>query len=375
MEYNILAEMNSESTDQRIQEVYEKTHGDLQSIFQKRRIASIFQKLMWTIFGLYFVGVFLYLVSYFLKFDLGFVSNFFNRFEVTPENPYRQLYPYLGLFAAIYLTTFIFSHFFGKFKTLEAETFVRMTNDLFPNNEFTQVSHVETNKVMESQLFPWVELGTPVHTYGQMRSTINGIKIQVADIGFIEQNVGNKLMNTLLKIPFLNMFVILYQYVIKNIITSKSADNTHFTFRGMYSWTSFNKPLNGTTVVVPNTFATKTDRFASFKFKDEEKILLEDVRFTEHFLTYGSDQVEARYVLSAIMMEKIVELRDRFGRDIMLSFKNNQLFVAVENPNGLFSFPAGKLDSIKILEEIVNDIGAVESIVEEFELNRKRSVD
>lgn len=363
--------MRTPLTDQRIQEVYSGTSNDLNSIYKKRRVTGFFQKIMWLAFGVYIIGITVSLFSYFFSFDLGIITDYIKSLESTPENPYKNMYPFIGLFVVLYISTFLFTFLFKRYKTLETKTITKMIKGLFPHAEFTLASQIPTNQVKESQLFPWVNSETPVQTFGQMRSVIDGVKIQVADIGFIEQNVGNKIINILLKIPFLNVLVILYQYVLKNIFTSKSADNIHYTFRGMYSWTSFNKPLKGNTVVVPNTLASKADRLASFKFKEEEKIKLEDVRFTKHFSTYGSDQIEARYVLTPRMMEKIVTLRERFGRDIMLSFKNNKLFVAVENPNGLFSFPSGKLDSIQIIEEIVNEINAVESIVEEFELNRK----
>ncbi|MDG1334174.1 MAG: DUF3137 domain-containing protein [Crocinitomicaceae bacterium] len=362
------------TSSERIQQVYEETRQDLDSIYRKQRVTGILQKLMWLILGLYFVAVILFMFSYFLKVDFGALSKYVNPIGDNPENPYQHLYPLAGLLILQFISSSVFTYLFRKFKELEAATFVKMTKGLFPQSEFTQISQLDTNHVRESHLFPWIKKGTHAHTFGQMRSKVNRTNVQVADIGFTERTTENKVINFLLNIPFLNMFVMLYQYVSKNIFGSKSAENMYYTFRGLYGWTSFNKSLKGRTVIVPTTFTSKTDRIASFKFKQEEKVQLEDARFSEHYVAYGTDQAETKRILSSKMMEKMLELRERFGRDIMLSFKNNKLFVAIKNPNGLFSFPAGRLDSIQILEEIVGDVDTIESIVEEFDSNWKISV-
>ena len=358
---------------QKIQSVYTETRGALNSIHRKRKIASFFQKLMWLSLGLYFLGIIVILSNNLLSLELGFLTDLMRKFESTPENPYVQYYPFIGLFVLIFISTSFFPYFFRKFKTLEMATISKMVRSLFPKSEFTQVTQLEINQVKESTLFSWLKADSSIFTFGQMRTIIDGVKIQFADIGVVEPNVGNKIVNFLLNIPFFNMIVILYQYVLKNIFTSKSADNVYYTFRGMYCWTSFKTPVKGNTVIIPNNFTSKADRIASFNFKSEEKILLEDARFTDYFTTYSSDQVEARFILTSSMMEKIVELRTQFNRDIMISFLNNQMFVAVENPNGIFSFPSGKLDSIKIIEELFKEISTVEGIVEGFDLKRRKN--
>ena len=68
-------------------------------------------------------------------------------------------------------------------------------------------------------------------------------------------------------------------------------------------------------------------------------------------------------------MERIVALKEKFNQPIFLSFQNQQMYLAVKNDNGLFSFPAGKLDSIKVIEELVNDIETALSITTGLKLN------
>lgn len=359
-------------TKEVIEDTYKRTSKALFSIYQKRKLATIFNKVIWLLTGLFFIAIVLNVLSSF--YSNTFKITWFDQFKSTIDNPYASLYPYLVIFALMYISMFSFSFFFKKFKTLEAETISKMVKSLFPHFKFNQSSQLNVSQIKASNLFPWLKLNTVVVTYGEMKAEIKGVNMSISDIGVIEKNISNKLTEFISKIPILNLLVILYQFILKNIFTSKTADNVYFTFRGMYFRAIFNKKLQGSTVVVPNNMSSKINRYASFNFKEEEIVQLEDIRFTNNFTVYGSDQIESRYVLSTSLMEKIVDLKEKFNRDIMLSFLGNKIFLLVENPNGLFSFSSGKLDSIKIIEELAIEINTAQNIVEDFNLDRKTYV-
>src|SRR5690606_23428736 len=99
--------------------------------------------------------------------------------------------------------------------------------------------------------------------------------------------------------------------------------------------------------------------------KEEQKVNLEDPRFTNQFIVYSTDQVEARYVLSMAFMEKIIALKEKFDQSILLSFQNKQMYLAVKNKHGLFSFPSGKLDE-KTVEELAEDINTALEIAADW---------
>ena len=136
----------------------------------------------------------------------------------------------------------------------------------------------------------------------------------------------------------------------------------------MFCWLNFKKKLSGHTVVLPKSHGAKLDRLASFNFKEEEEVFLEDPRFTDEFIVYSTDQVEARYVLTSSLMERIVALKEKFNQPILLSFQNQQMFLAVKNENGLFSFPPGKLDALNTIEEMASDIETALEIASELKL-------
>ena len=346
--------------------VYLEVKEALDLVDKKRKSAQFFQKTMWVITSIYFLLMLLIMASNYFPNLENSCSTFFKLFKSTPSNPYASTYPLMGLVVLLYLTNYFFINKFQQFKTQESEIMTKMVKRLFPKVDFAQNTIAPTKEIIKSKLFAWLKEDSPIYNFGQIRVKTNGTEINISDIGMIEKNISNKITDTLMQIPMLNMLVILYQFGLKNIVSNKSADNIHFTYRGMFCWLKFKKKLNGHTVVLPRNQTTKLDRLASFNFKEEQKINLEDPRFTNQFVVYSTDQVEARYVLSTVLMEQIVLLKEKFDQTIYLSFHNQQMFLAVKNEDGLFSFPSEKLNTLKIIEVLANDITTALQIATEL---------
>ena len=354
-----------------INQVYLNTSSALNSIYKKRRVANLFQKVIWLVFGLWLLFMLINTLSSYLGKELTIIDIDKYIPPALSYYPYKNLLIFGCLIVLYYPSAFLFSYFFKKYKEIEQSTITKMVNTLFPNTDFSLNTSLSTNQVYKSNLFAWLKLDDTIYTYGQMRKRIEGIDLNMADIGITEKNASSKILEGLITIPGLNLLILIYQYTLKNIFTNKSADNVYYTFRGLYSWAQFNKKINGKTIIISNNISSKLDRFASFNFKDEEKIILENTQFQKYFSVYGTSQIEARYVLSISLIEKIVELREKFDRPIMLSFTQNNVFLAVHNPNGFFSFPNGKIDSIEIINELVHEINTVQDVVTDFNLQHQ----
>ncbi|MEM7647173.1 MAG: DUF3137 domain-containing protein, partial [Pseudomonadota bacterium] len=63
-------------------------------------------------------------------------------------------------------------------------------------------------------------------------------------------------------------------------------------------------------------------------FRDQV-IKMEDPEFEKEFVVYGTDQQQARYVLTPDMMVRIKEIRSKYGSLVRLSFLNSRVFVAI----------------------------------------------
>lgn len=353
--------------EQLIQKAYTQNSSQLNSIYKKRKQTLFFQKLTWLVTGLFFVWMLINMsISYFPS-STNSVVVFLRQFQLSNHNSYAVTYPIFILMGLVYFGSYFFVIKFRALKLEETNTIAKMVKLLFPQVEFTQNVSAPTSEIIKSKLFAWVNKDAPIYNYGQIRSDVQEKQINIVDIGIVEQNISNKLVGGLMRIPGINMFAVLYQYVFKNIFTNRSADNVYYTFRGMFCWLRFKKHLQGHTVILINTQSEKINRFFSSHFKKEQRVQLEDSRFTNQFIVYGTDQVEARYVLSMAFMEKIITLKEKFNQPILLSFQNQQMYLAVKNEHGLFSFPAGQLDK-NIIEELVNDINAALEIGDELKL-------
>ena len=71
--------------------------------------------------------------------------------------------------------------------------------------------------------------------------------------------------------------------------------------------------------------------------KAGERITLEDPRFEERFEVFGSDQIEARYLLTPTFMERLVALDDHYGRGkVKAAFADNKLLLTIDDRNDRF---------------------------------------
>ena len=111
-------------------------------------------------------------------------------------------------------------------------------------------------------------------------------------------------------------------------------------FDGMFFKADFNKHFKGTYFVLPDRaeklFGRTGKLFHSAKNRFGELIRLEDPEFEKLFMVYGSDQVEARYILSSSLMKRILDFRQRTGKNIKISFVKSSLFIAIPYKKALF---------------------------------------
>lgn len=103
-------------------------------------------------------------------------------------------------------------------------------------------------------------------------------------------------------------------------------------FKGILFVADFNKHFNGRTVVVTDEAERKLGSLGTFLQKmnpsRDTLIKLDNIEFEKLFAVHGTDQVEAHYILSHSLMERIVELRKKAGL-INLSFVGSHIYIAI----------------------------------------------
>ncbi|GJD23743.1 hypothetical protein RIVM261_086990 [Rivularia sp. IAM M-261] len=190
----------------------------------------------------------------------------------------------------------------------------------------------------------------------------------------------------LLCIPTLVMLIIRLikgvPYVLTQVFQGKNIDYKRFKieiinnqsyhkniFKGLFFGAKFNKYTKVTTIIQPK--GLKTD-INSISHGNKELIKLEDPEFSQYFTVYSEDQVEARYILSTNLMEKLVNFKKKVGKNVYVSFLENMIYIAVEYPNGLFEPNLYKsMLSFGPLREYFEAIQLMLGIVEDLNLDRK----
>lgn len=156
---------------------------------------------------------------------------------------------------------------------------------------------------------------------------------------------------------------------------SKGRKHTTKIFHGLFFIADFNKDFNSALVVLPDTAQALFGKFGqtlqSINFtRKGELIKLEDPEFEKLFAVYGNNQIEARYILSPALMERIKEFKKKSGKKIFLSFIASKVFVAIDYNRNLFE-PGiwNSLIDFEPVKEYFKDLTAAIGIVEDLNLN------
>ena len=144
--------------------------------------------------------------------------------------------------------------------------------------------------------------------------------------------------------------------------TTDSRGNTRrewvTVFRGQCLVARFPKPFNGVTKVERDHGAMN---FFAKLGQGMPKVKLEDPVFEKAFEVYGTDQIEARFILTPDFMERLLKVEKTFeGKQLRCAFQGGEMLLCVEGKN-LFE-PGSmyrKMDDLSRVQEMLHDFAAV----------------
>ena len=147
-------------------------------------------------------------------------------------------------------------------------------------------------------------------------------------------------------------------------------------FKGLFIIADFNKHFKTHTVVLPDTAEKLFGKFGqtlqSAAFGRGELIRLEDPRFEKEFCVYGDDQVEARYILTPSLMERILAYRKKWNTDLHLSFLDSKVYIAISMYKDLFELrPFKPAADYNFIEESLRFLTLITEVVEDLSLNNR----
>jgi hypothetical protein len=150
----------------------------------------------------------------------------------------------------------------------------------------------------------------------------------------------------------------------------------HTIFKGLFFIADFNKHFRGQTIVLPDTaeklFGGLGKMLQSWNVGRADLIKLEDPEFEEAFVVYGDDQIEARYILSTSLMQRILDFKRKTGTKIYLSFTGSKVYVAVPMTKNMFEpkYFSSISDFSPILD-YYRDLSFAAGIVDDLNLNTR----
>jgi len=163
--------------------------------------------------------------------------------------------------------------------------------------------------------------------------------------------------------------------LIRKSRNSKGRTRRTTVFHGLLCHFDFHKDFTGTTII-----SRDHSKFGNFfaKFgKIGERIKLEDPEFERLFEVYGTDQVESRYLLTPLFMERIRHLGERVGHDnLQLAFDRGRLLLAIKKNEN--SFEGGSafsdLTDLTRIRKSIEDLTLIYDVVDRLRLELETRV-
>ncbi len=161
----------------------------------------------------------------------------------------------------------------------------------------------------------------------------------------------------------------LCEQILKKIERTQKKSHEVTVFQGISIELDMPKKFQGHTIVLKDHGI-----FSRFtKPQGMERVALEDPFFEKTFEVYSTDQIEARYLLTPIFMERLIKLKQLYkGKSVQLSFFNKKLLIAVETKEDMFepfSFFKTNLNKPKI-DAVFEQFLTVFSIIDILKLSQ-----
>lgn len=153
--------------------------------------------------------------------------------------------------------------------------------------------------------------------------------------------------------------------------TSDSKGRTRYTtvFRGQLIRMHFPRDFLGVTVVRRDMGVFNVFGGGAANGGKLERVRLVDPEFEKAFEVWGTDQVEARYLVHPVMMERLLELeRGLHGKRLRCAFEGGDLLVAVEGgnlfePGDMFKPLVDPARARRIVEEIAGVVRVMDQVL------------
>ncbi len=158
---------------------------------------------------------------------------------------------------------------------------------------------------------------------------------------------------------------------------SKGRSSWHTIFQGLFIIADFNKEFNGHTTIFPDKAERLFGKLIGswlqrHNMSQEALIKMDDPLFEQHFVVYGTHQVEARYILTHSMMKRLLDFKRRSKVPLYISFIDKKIYLALAYNKDLFEPSVfSSLLEYLLVKEYISTLQLATGIIEELKLNQK----
>lgn len=248
---------------------------------------------------------------------------------------------YFGIGAFVY--KFLIKDYTDEFKNKIIEPLIQ---ELDNRLNYTQLLHVPQHLFERSEFFKQTVDRLRGNDY--VHGEIDGVRLEFSDL-----------------------------HAEKHHKDSKGRESWSTIFQGLFIVADFHKTFHGKTVILPDsaqsTFGDLIGGWLQSKnLERDELIKLDNNEFEKKFVVYGTDQIEARYILSHSLMHKLLGFEKKSKHPLYISFVGHSIHIGIEYNKDLFEPSVfSSLLEYKIAMEYVQTLHLAIGIVEELKLNQK----
>ena len=148
-------------------------------------------------------------------------------------------------------------------------------------------------------------------------------------------------------------------------------------FKGLFIVSEFNKNFKGQTIILPDiaqsTFGDLIGGWLqSNNMNRDQLVKMDNTTFEKEFVVYSTNQIEARYILSHSLMEKLLNFQKRSKHPVSISFVGGSIYIAIKSNEDQFEPTIfHSLLDYKVAMEYVNTLHLAIGLVQELKLNQK----
>lgn len=257
---------------------------------------------------------------------------------------------FIGFFIIFYIVLY-FTSIKGKTGTMgntlnhsfKTKVFNRIIHFINPSFQYILHGHISLQELIETGIFE--NKYYDIDGNDQVIGNHNGIAFQFCDLN-VERT--KKLSN--------------------------EKDGPDNVFLGQLFIAQFNKSFNTELYLIPKKregILTGNDIKDHLSFNLGEKVILEDPEFMNMFHVYSNNQIEARYIMSSVLMQRIKDLTIKTKGQYFISFKNNRISVANNSKRNNFETKLFKSTDNHLMVSFYNELCNQLSIIDDLKLNIK----